>query len=44
MYLEIMLQWETENALVVRIFVLLLILLLTGSDNLLNLALICHNL
>ena len=43
-YLEIMLQWETKNALVVRIFILLPILLLTGSNNLLHLALICHNL
>nr|DAT48825.1 MAG TPA: hypothetical protein [Caudoviricetes sp.] len=39
-----MLHWETKNALVVRIFVLLPILLLTGSNNLLNSALICHNL
>ena len=31
-----MLQWETKNALVVRIFILLPILLLTGSNNMLN--------
>jgi len=41
-YLEIMLHWETKNALVVRIFVLLPILLLTGSNNLLHLALFCQ--
>lgn len=32
----------TYEFLVVRIFVLLLILLLTGSNNLLNSALLCH--